>query len=60
MPDYKKMYFQLAARVSDAVEILLKAQQEGEAQFMAEVRSSEVKVLPIRQDESKEDKNDND
>jgi len=54
------MYFQLAARVSDAVEILLKAQQEGEAQFMAEVRSSEVKVLPIRQDESKEDKNDND
>ena len=30
MPDYQKMYFQLAAKVADAVEILLEAQQNGE------------------------------
>lgn len=30
MPDYKKMYFQLAARVADVVELLIEAQQEGE------------------------------
>jgi len=46
MPDYKKMYFQLAARVTDAVEILLKAQQEGEAQFMAEEGLAEIKAFP--------------
>lgn len=34
MPDYKTMYFQLAANVSDAIDILLKAQQQGEAEFM--------------------------
>lgn len=36
MPDYKTMYFQLAAKVADALDILLKAQQEGEAEFMNE------------------------
>lgn len=30
MPDYKEMYFQLAARAADAVELLTEAQQKGE------------------------------
>lgn len=27
MPDYKKMYFQLSAKIADAVDILVKAQK---------------------------------
>ena len=50
MLDYKKMYFQLAARVADAMDILSKAQQEGEAEFMAEERSSEIKVIPFKEE----------
>ena len=34
MPDYKAMYFHLAARVADAVELLVEAQQTGEEAFM--------------------------
>lgn len=34
MPDYEKMYFQLAAKVADAVEILVKAQQQGENDYI--------------------------
>ncbi len=30
MPDYEKMYFQLAAMVADAVDTLVEAQQQGE------------------------------
>ena len=30
MPDYEKMYFQLAAKVADAVNALVEAQQQGE------------------------------
>lgn len=30
MPDYKAMYFQLAAQVADAVDLLINAQQQGE------------------------------
>jgi hypothetical protein len=34
MPDYMKMYFQLAAKVADAIDILQKALQQGENDFM--------------------------
>ena len=34
MPNYEKMYFELAARVADVVEILIKAQQQGEASYI--------------------------
>ncbi len=34
MPDYRKMYFELAAKVEDAVELLVKAQQKGENDYM--------------------------
>ena len=30
MSDYKKMYYQLAAKVADVIEILINAQQQGE------------------------------
>ncbi|MGX8701892.1 hypothetical protein [Caproiciproducens sp.] len=33
MPDYRKMYFELAAKVADAVELLVKAQQKGENDY---------------------------
>ncbi|WP_164919117.1 MULTISPECIES: hypothetical protein [Acutalibacteraceae] len=39
MADYKTMYFQLAAKVADAVEFLIQAQQEGEAQYREEQNS---------------------
>ena len=34
MPDYRKMYFQLAARVADALDLLVKAQQQGENDYV--------------------------
>lgn len=36
MPDYKSMYFQLAANVADAVDLLVKAQQDGENTYTKE------------------------
>ena len=37
MPDYKKMYFELAGKVADAVEFLIAAQRNGENRFMEDV-----------------------
>ena len=34
MPDYKSMYFKLAARVADAIELLTIAQQEAEEAYI--------------------------
>jgi len=34
MPDYKAMYFRLFNRVSDAINILQAAQQEGEGAYI--------------------------
>ena len=34
MPDYKKMYFSLAAKVADAIELLTAAQLEGEDAYI--------------------------
>jgi len=53
MPDFKTMYFQLAARVADALDILLKAQRDGEGEFMDEEPSPGLKVIAI-QDESRD------
>jgi len=36
MPDYKQMYFQLAAKVADAIDILVEAQQQGEKNYDTE------------------------
>ena len=34
MPDYKTMYFRLFNKISDAIEILQTAQQEGKAPLL--------------------------
>lgn len=49
MPDYKKMYFQLAASVADAVELLIKAQQQGEDGYVKD-KTAPVAVLPMEKD----------
>jgi len=36
VPDYKEMYFQLAAKVANAVDILIEAQQQGECDYSEE------------------------
>jgi len=36
MPDYKKLYFSLAAKVADIIELLIKAQQECEEIYIGE------------------------
>ena len=36
VPDYKEMYFQLAAKVANAVDILIEAQQQGEYDYSEE------------------------
>ena len=50
MTDYKKMYFQLAAKVADAMDTLLKAQQEGEQEFMEGESLAESKVVVMQDD----------
>ena len=55
MPDYREMYFALAARVADAVELLTEAQQEGEERFV-EAPSPNLLMLdgePISEQENK-------
>jgi len=47
------MYFQLAAKVVDAMDILLKALQEGEAEFMEGEPFPGFKVITI-QDENRD------
>lgn len=39
MPDYKEMYFQLAAKVANAIDILVEAQQQGENDYSEEETS---------------------
>ena len=34
MPDYQRMYFQLAAKVAEVIDILIKAQQRGEKDYI--------------------------
>ena len=33
MPNYKQMYFDLAGKVADAIDLLVEAQREGEEQY---------------------------
>ena len=42
MPDYKKMYFELAAKVADAIDILIKAQQQGENEYIEDEDETEI------------------
>ena len=40
MTDYKAMYFALAAKIADAIEVLTLAQQAAEEQYISEEGSS--------------------
>ncbi|MDO0826002.1 hypothetical protein [Desulfosporosinus nitroreducens] len=52
MPDYKEMYFQLAAKVANAVDILIEAQQQGEYDYSEE----ESTVISLKKNSRPEEK----
>ncbi|GHV10373.1 hypothetical protein FACS1894217_15800 [Clostridia bacterium] len=51
MPDYKEMYFKLTAKVADAVDLLISAQQEGEEAYL----EGSPPILTILTPESQEE-----
>lgn len=51
MPDYKSMYYVLAAQVADAIELLIKAQQDGERMAIDEANPLDA-VQPPETDRS--------
>ena len=46
MADYKKMYYELAGSVADAIEILVKAMQQGEETYISAVDAPIVLLTP--------------
>jgi hypothetical protein len=42
MPDYKSMYLQLFNSVTDAIDILQKAQQKGETTYVKNFKENEI------------------
>ena len=59
LPDYKTMYYQLAAKVADAVELLISAQQEGESQFAGQNEHSKLVLLHNKVQEEPKDEDSN-
>ena len=51
MPDYKAMYYALAAQVSNAIELLIMAQQSGEDAAIEEDRILEFILPPDKSDD---------
>ncbi len=53
MPDYQKMYLSLFGKVSEAISLLQRAQQEAEAQYLADEpeRARIVYIEPAREQE---------
>ena len=49
MPDFKAMYFKMFNRISEAVQVLQKAQHEGETAYIQELDRE------IKMEEKKED-----
>lgn len=47
MPDYKEMYFKLAAKIADAVNILIDAQQQGEEAYIDDSQDRNIRVIHI-------------
>ncbi|MDR0916179.1 MAG: hypothetical protein LBN02_03200 [Oscillospiraceae bacterium] len=37
MPDFEKMYYELAAKVADAIDLLITAQQRGEDEYVEDI-----------------------
>lgn len=46
MPDYKSMYFEFAARVADAVELLISAQRKAEESYIEDESTQIIKLYP--------------
>jgi hypothetical protein len=55
VPDYKKMYFQLVAKVANAVDILVDAQQQGEDDYI-ESENLTVTLTDINSETKDDDK----
>ena len=51
MPDYKTMYYQLAGRVADAIDLLTAAMQQGELAYLQSVEMPDEN-LPFTNDDS--------
>ncbi|MCL2816907.1 MAG: hypothetical protein FWD39_00780 [Clostridiales bacterium] len=47
MPDYEKMYFALAAKVTDIIELLIKVQQECEEEYISAAYPCETKQAGV-------------
>ena len=45
MADYKTMYYELAAKIADAIELLTAAQQDGEDQFIEYEAQGKLSLL---------------
>lgn len=56
LADYKTMYYQLAAKIADAIELLTAAQQEGEDLFIEFNAQSEICFLHKEAQEEHADK----
>lgn len=54
MRDYETMYYQLAAKVADAVEMLIEAQRQGELQC---VESDRSELMLLKQKDMNKDEN---
>ncbi|MFZ5974249.1 MAG: hypothetical protein ACOYU3_02420 [Bacillota bacterium] len=55
MDDYKIMYYELAAKVADAVELLVSAQQQGERQLVENNDHPELILLSETQKDVNKD-----
>lgn len=50
MPDYMKMYFQMAAKVADAIDSLQKAPQQGESNFMKGEEPQVIRIAAVKEE----------
>lgn len=57
MPNYKEMYYALAAQVANAIDLLVKAQQQGELSAMEEPTFQLLQVSQKIQNQSEEERN---
>lgn len=47
MPDYEKMYFQLAAAIANVISILIEVQQQGEKEYV-EIETKKIPLTVLR------------
>lgn len=50
MADYKKLYFLLARRLADAVDLLVMAQREAEELYMEENEAPIIEISPLKEE----------